>query len=393
LENVLTQPEVRRPGSFWARLIAETVVGAIGAAFLVSALVSNQRFLDRHFVPSFLISHHSYVTLETSVRLFMVIFGAWLALVVRPRAGRVAARTPARAAAFVVSIVLALAVSELTLRRVHLGPAEWLRADEEPRRQPDPILGWRWVPAHTGRKTIGGRAVEYAINQQGYRVAHAWQLVDREQATLLFTGESVMFGEGLTWDESIPSQVGAILKMETTNMAVHGYGNDQAFLRLQQELPKFRRPIAVISLFMAGLFGRNLDQNRPHLGPGLTWLPAERRSRLGLFAKLLVPYRSDATVERGVATTREVFCASGDLVRAHGGIPLLVVLRFDDEGQQEQTLLQRIVDDRCMPHFVVTIDSTWRLPWDRHPDARAAHAIGAAIAAELRRRCPAISTQ
>jgi hypothetical protein len=32
----------------------------------------------------------------------------------------------------------------------------------------------------------------------------------------------------------------------------------------------------------------------------------------------------------------------------------------------------------------VEIDAAWRLPWDRHPNARAAQAMAAAIAARLR---------
>ena len=71
--------------------------------------------------------------------------------------------------------------------------------------------------------------------------------------------------------------------------------------------------------YYPGYFGRNLDGNRPHLGPGLEWSPAERRSRLAIFAKLLI----------------------------------------------------------------VKIDSTWRIPWDGHPDARTAQAIAGAIVIEL----------
>jgi len=183
----------------------------------------------------------------------------------------------------------------------------------------------------------------------------------------------------------VPAQVGAILEIQTANLAVHGYGNDQAFLRLQTELPHFRRPVGVVALFLPELFGRNLDESRPHLRPGLIWLPAEQRSRLGLFAKLLVPYRSDATVERGVTMTREVFCSTGELARARGATPLLVVLQFDDAADPEQRFVHGIFDDRCMPHIIVRIDPAWRLPWDRHPDARAAHAIGAAIASELQK--------
>jgi len=316
----------------------------------------------------------------------MAILGTWLALVARRRAGRFAARTPAGVFYIVSAVVLALGTSELVLSRVHLRPAEWLSAEDEPRRQPDPRLGWTWVPERTGHKNVGGRVIDYAIDPAGYRVSRIDEPVDPERPTILFTGESVMFGEGLTYAESIPAQVGAMMEVQTANLAVHGYGNDQAYLRLQRELPHFRRPVAVVSLFMTALFGRNLDQDRPHLGPGLVWLPAEQRSRLSSLAKLLVPYRADTTVERGVTVTREVLRASSELARAHGATLLLVVLQFGHEEQPEQILRRRILDDANIPYVFVDIDSSWRLPWDRHPNARAARAIATAIVSELRGR-------
>jgi hypothetical protein len=379
-------PENRLLGHFGARVMTEMTVASIGIVFLAGGLAANQQFLDRHFVPSFLFPRHWYVALETAIRLCMAIFGALLVLVARPRAGRFTALAPARMLQFVVAAALAIGASELALRHVHLGPAEWLMPNEEPRRQPDSRLGWTWVPARSGNKSVGGRVINYAIDSAGYRVNQVDTPVDFERPTILFTGESVMFGEGLTYQESVPAQVGAMLSIQSANLAVHGYGNDQAYLRLQRELPHFRRPVAVVSLFMTSLFGRNLDGNRPHLGPGLVWLPAEQRSRLGLLAKLLVPYRAGATIERGVTMTHEVFCATGALARARGATPLLVVVQFDDEGAAEGALQHRILDDTCMPYIVVKVDSSWRLPWDRHPDARAAHAIAVAIAAELRKR-------
>jgi hypothetical protein len=59
-------------------------------------------------------------------------------------------------------------------------------------------------------------------------------------------------------------------------------------LRLARELPTFRQPLAVVSIFMTELFGRNLDDDRPHLGPGLVWHPAQHASRLAALAGMLV---------------------------------------------------------------------------------------------------------
>ena len=76
-----------------------------------------------------------------------------------------------------------------------------------------------------------------------------------------------MFGEGLSWEESIPVQVSALVGVQGANLAVHGYGNDQAFLKLQSDVNRFRQPMSIVSLFMTTLFGRTLDQERPHLMP------------------------------------------------------------------------------------------------------------------------------
>jgi len=369
-----------------ARVSAEILVALIAGAFLVCAIVANQRFLDRHFVPSFFLPRQWYVVLQTSGRLVMAAFGLFLVAVGRSRAGRFASRSPARALHLVIATVLALGASNLMLRNVHLRPAEWLSPEDEPRRQADARLGWTCVPERIGHKNTSGRVIDYAIDAAGYRVNRLDEPVDPERPTILFTGESVMFGEGLTYEESIPSQVGMMMSVQTANLAVHGYGNDQAYLRLQTELPHFRRPVAVVSLFMTALFGRNLDQDRPHLGPGLVWLPAEHRSRLSSLAKLIVPYRADTTVNRGVTMTREVLRATNELARVHGATPLLVVLQFGHEDQAESTLRRRILDEASIPYVFVEIDSSWRLPWDRHPNARAARAIATTITSELRGR-------
>lgn len=324
------------------------------------------------------------VLIETTVRSIVVLVGVALA-VTRRRIADAIARTAIMALLVVVAGGLGLAASEVALRWIHLRPTEWLRQEEEPRRQPDDRLGWVLRPARTGRSSIGGRVIEYAIDSAGCRVRRVEEAVDPERPTLLFAGESVMFGEGLTWDETIPAQVGAMLGLPVANIAVHGYSNDQAYLRVERELPRFRRPAAVVSLFMTELFGRNLDDDRPHLGPGLAWLPAVPASRIASLAALLVPYRRDATIDHGIEMTREVLHATVDLARRRGATPLVVVPQFGAEDQASQAHRRKILDER-VPYVQVTVDAGWRLPWDRHPNARAAHAIATAVAARLRPR-------
>jgi hypothetical protein len=347
-------------------------------------LGANQPWLDRHFLPSFLIARRSYVQIETLVRFVMAACGVLLAVVVRPRVGRLVARAPARTLHIAVAAVLAIVASEPALRRVHLESAEWLIANEEPLRRPDAHLGWTFVPERTGHVSVGGRSIDYAIDAAGYRVRRADEPVDFDRPTILFTGESVMFGEGLPWEESVPAQVEAMTGVQSANLAVHGFATDQAYLRLAAELPRFRKPVASVSLFMTALFGRNLDRERPHLGPGLVWLPPEHPWRLRWLATLLVPYRSDSVIERGIAVTREVLRATVDLARSRSATPLIVVPQFGQEAPPEEALRRRILDEAGLPYVMVEIDASWRLPWDRHPDARGARQIASAITARLR---------
>jgi hypothetical protein len=249
---------------------------------------------------------------------------------------------------------------------------------------PDQRLGWRLVANRTARYTTGGREIEYTLDRSGYRVRAADDPVDPTRATIIFTGESVMFGEGLTWEESIPAQVGAMTDLQTANLAVHGYGTDQAYQRLREELPRFQHPVAIVSLFMTALLGRNLQDDRPHLDPGLVWVPARQRGRLQALLMVFAPYRTDANVERGVRMTRDVLRATIDIARTRGATPIVVVPQLGPESDVERALRTKILDEGSIPYVWVPIDGGWRLAWDRHPNALAAHAIAAAIAARLR---------
>jgi hypothetical protein len=384
--NQIASPLLRAPRSETAvtRFVAELAVASIGVVCIAIAIGSNQQWLDRHFLPSFLWPRHWFTLIETSVRVGLGALGAWIATGARTRAGRFAHREPALALSIGLAIGLAFGAGEVALKYVKVQPAEWLFPDEEPRRLPDSRLGWTFVPSRSGHKAIGGRDITYTFDSHGYRVRSLDEPVDLERPSILFAGESVMVGEGLTWDESIAARVGAALGIQSANIAVHGYSTDQAYLRLEHELPRFRRPVAVVSLFMTGLFGRNLDHDRPHLDAGLVWRPAFPRARLRALAQVFVPYRTNASIDNGLRVTREVLRATAALAAARGATPIILVPQFGHDDERDQALRRSIFDGTGLSYVFVEIDPAWRIPWDRHPDTRAARAIAERVAASIR---------
>jgi len=354
------------------------------AALLIGcALITNQQWLDRHFLPSFIFPREWYVRLEVAFRFSMAIAGACLVRFAS-RIGHAASRAPSSVASVSVAALLALGVTEPLMRRMQLQPAGWLIADEEPLRRADARLGWMLVPDRAGHATLGGRALEYAIDRSGYRVHDMQHPVDPSRPAVIFVGESVMFGEGLAWDESVAGLVAARLGTAAAVLAVHGFGTDQAYMRLETELPRFEHPVALVSLFTTTLFGRNLDHRRPYLGRGLVWHAAVPEWRFQSLARLIVPYHGDAVIDEGVETTREVLRATARLARERGAVPLVLVPQFGAEYEAQRTLRRQIVDESGVPFVFVEMDPSWRLPWDRHPDARAARAMADAIVARLK---------
>jgi hypothetical protein len=366
------------------RSFTEAALAGLGIALILAALVATQGWWDRHFMPIFAIARSTLVAAEITVRGIICLVGVALALILRrPIAAVLSRATGGDALRIILAIVLALGCAELLLRAHPPYPHDADPLKLEPRRRADPLLGWVFVPARSVVAEEAGRPVSYSFDEAGYRVAAPQAAVDVEQPTLLFTGESIVAGYGLAWQETIPARVGAMLGIQSANLAVSDYSNDQSFLRLAAELPRFREPVAVVTLFMPSLFDRNLLDNRPQLAAGLISKPAVRSSRLAALLRWLVPYRSTPAVEQGVTRTRDSLRALVDLARARRAEPLIVVPQFGAESATDEMLRRRILDDAGLPYVAVKLDPSWHLPGDMHPDARGAQAIAIAVAARL----------
>ena len=357
-------------------------MACIGCSLIAAAAAANQAWFDRHFLPSYWTPRQEIVRTELLLRIGVAAAGAVIVLLGR-KVAPLLTREPLYLFTISLSVILAFGASELVLRQWRRGPHEF-SSGGEPRSHLDARLGWSFDVSRTGSATHLGRRIAYTFDRNGYRVASAADTTDFDAPTIVFTGESIMVGHQLAWAETIAAQTSAMLGLQSANIAVSGFATDQAYLRLATELPRFRHPVAVVSLFAPSIFDRNLDDDRPHLGMGLVWLPPVPQWRLMALARRLLGYRSEETVERGAAVTREVLMATVRLARSRGAVPLIVVPQFEPEGQQERELRQRIIEDSHLPYVYVPLDPDDRVEDDGHPDADGARTIAEAIADALR---------
>src|SRR2546425_13295113 len=112
--------DVQRSESTVTRFVVELVVWSIGAGCIAIAVGANQRWLDAHFLPSFLWPRHWYTLIESSVRLGIAALGAWLMTDARRRAGRFAERAPSLALHSALAVILAFGAAEMTLAMGHV---------------------------------------------------------------------------------------------------------------------------------------------------------------------------------------------------------------------------------------------------------------------------------
>ncbi|HMG48377.1 MAG TPA: hypothetical protein VK614_13060 [Allosphingosinicella sp.] len=371
---------------------ANLAVGLAGLVLIALALAAGPGWVDRHFLPTFAWSRSFQIGLIQALRAILAAFGLTVILFARPRVARAVAGGRGRAllisavsASLAVIAAFAAAEAVLHTRAWHANQERW--GDREPLRQRDALLGWTFVPNHLGRRMVEGRRIDYVTDAFGYRVRAPRAELDFDRPTVVFAGESIMFGYRLPWRETIPARVEARTGIQTANLAVNAFATDQAFLRLRRELPRFRRPVAVVIPFVPMLFDRNLDEDRPHLDGSLDWHPGRPPPlRLVELARRVLRYRSEESIARGVATTQAVLRATIALARSRGAATLIVVPQFQPEDPSERAIRRRVLDAAHLPYLLVPLDPGWRLAVDRHPDARGAEAIAAAIARALAAR-------
>jgi hypothetical protein len=126
-----------------------------------------------------------------------------------------------------------------------------------------PELGWELKP---NLRTPGLNS-----NSKGLRGTQEYALEPPTGVRrVLCIGDSFMFGENLTDEQTLPAQLEAILnregRWEVLNLANHGYGTDQQWLRLEHLGFQYHADFVVLGFFEEDL-GRNFHSFRDYAKP------------------------------------------------------------------------------------------------------------------------------
>ncbi|MEA3038056.1 MAG: hypothetical protein QOE79_569 [Sphingomonadales bacterium] len=360
-----------------------------GAALLLLALRMGEGWAHRHFLPAWAYGWDVQLRILLVLRLIVAaaalvvlfLIRPWLARAFRAGRGRQALITLLTSA---LAVAAAFAATEGVLRTKTWRSVQE-RWDQEPVRTREPLYGWGFLANHAGTVRLDGRTIHYATGPDGYRAPAAGVGVDLARPTIVFAGESLMFGYGLDWPDTIPAQVQAITAIQAANIAINAHAIDQTYLRLRAELPRFQHPVAVVVPFMARTMDRNLDRDRPHLDAALRWHPAEPPPlRLVEMARRVTRYRSTDSIGQGIAMTRAALARIFALARARGARPLLLVPQFLPESEREREVRRQVLDAAHIPYLLVPVPAAERSPSHGHPDPRGARRIADAVAAALR---------
>ncbi len=299
-----------------------------------------------------------------------------------------------------LAIVCAFASMEIYLRwraRVHPRP----KMTQEVFGTSHPRYGWVWTPSLAATELVASRSVRLAFNRESIRVRNPADELDPKAPSILFTGESISAGQGLQYEETFAALVSGELGVQPVNLAVNGYGCDQAYLRLIDALPRFDRLFATVTTFVPVQLGRNLQDLKPRLVlteggtlqavPAATGFLSQLRLRRLLFNEL--PYSTDRGIAATIALTRAILRDTVKRTEARGGKAVFLIplqgppRRLEEHG--EAWLIRSVFEAEGVRYVLIDLEGDLLLPGDPHPSPRGAKLIASALLDALAHRAAA----
>jgi hypothetical protein len=373
-----------RTGTWAPRVVVELLVASVAALLLLFAWRADRGWSEDHMTPFFCATGPEELRHARALRWVAVLLGGALLVVVRPLLGRWAARSGAARTWWSSvrvggAVLVALVAGDLGLRLVQ-------RSHPPPKKdctdvvfyRHDPTYGWGHVPKATLTCNVAGHTVDYTTNAFEARTRAQDDVTEPSRPSILFAGESIAWGDGVTYDEHYSTLVGAYFGVQSVNYAVGNFSADQAHLRAQEALAKLAHPLAVVTLVVPVEVPRALTRAEPRLAltPTGSVEPVRavpefiRESPVLKLLGALVPYQGDAAVD----ITRAALEATARAARSRGAYPLVVFTPFNYGRPCEPApdgrprIAHRLLDGADWPSVTVDIDPAWTI--DGHPDAR-----------------------
>jgi hypothetical protein len=378
-------------GRFVPILLALGALGILALALRIDQKWLEVHVLQLHIWPSPTDAQVQQIRLALTGSMVIAAIGL-LALVAVLKRSSVGRNQAAGLLRIGLAIMCALATVELYLRwreAAHPRP----KMTHERFGSPHPRYGWIWTPGLSATERVADRDVRLAFSREGLRVPSPGDEPDPIAPSLLFTGESVAAGQGLQYEETFASLVSAELGLQPVNLAVNGYGCDQAYLRLLDALPRFEHVRATVTTFLPVQLGRNLQDLKPRLvlndAASLEWIPGAT----GFFARLRLrrllmnelPYSSDRAIASTVAVSRAILRETDARTRAKGAKAIFLVPSQGPprtlEQHPEAWVIRTVFEAERLPYILVDLSGDLTLPGDPHPSPK-----GARLIADILRR-------
>jgi hypothetical protein len=378
------------------QIVVEALVVLVGMALVGWAWQADRTWFEHHVFWRYCATDPKELVHIRVGRWCCVGFGVALIFLVRPLLGRWAARRPARAilglaVRVVGAMLLAVVVSECVLR------LKWKRPPPShplalPDSRGDPRYGWVHEPSRTEALPYGPNSVTYHFDADGNRILSPDHTPDPSRPTIVIAGESISLGLGLDYEQTFPALLEQRLGIQTVNLSVTGYGNDQMYLRASDELARLARPVAVVTLVVPVELVRNVDPYRAHLIPradgSLYEVSAEPKLWTDSPLRQIVEAVAGVHSDEAIRIARETFRATARDARARGAVSLFVLTHWgapclpDDSGAP--SIERTLFDGLELEHVRADLAPDW---WDAqidHPSPRAHVAIADIIVEALR---------
>jgi hypothetical protein len=221
-----------------------------------------------------------------------------------------------------------------------------------------PLLGW--YPLINAKNVPNGNGV-VNFNSEGIRGLKSYKKEKSPGITrIVVVGDSFSFGEEINDDETYSAQLEQLMpNTEVLNMAVHGYGLDQMYLRLNLDGFKYNPDIAIFA-FIGDDINRTVLTFRDYMKPKYILnngkiqltntpipLPKEliqkRRYRIALLDLLSLlrdrfyfQYNPNPDL---TPLTKALLINAGEDIRKHNALPVLLYLPTKEEMINTQTNL------------------------------------------------------